>query len=65
MWSVDTIDWKNPTPDSLLQRVLAKIGPGAIILMHPTIASQKALLPLIQALKKRGLQPVTVSKVLK
>jgi probable sporulation protein (polysaccharide deacetylase family) len=65
MWSVDTLDWKNPTPESLLQRVLAKIGPGAIILMHPTIASREALLPLIQALKKRGLKPVTVSEVLK
>jgi probable sporulation protein (polysaccharide deacetylase family) len=65
MWSVDTVDWKNPTPEALLQRVLAKIKPGGIILMHPTIASRKALLPLIRALKQRGLQPVTVSEVLK
>jgi probable sporulation protein (polysaccharide deacetylase family) len=65
MWSVDTVDWKNPTAEALLQRVLAKIKPGGIILMHPTIASCEALLPLIRALKQRGLQPVTVSEVLK
>jgi probable sporulation protein (polysaccharide deacetylase family) len=65
MWSVDTIDWKNPAPETLVQRVLAKIAPGGIILMHPTVASRQALLPLIRALKQRGLQPVTVSEVLK
>jgi peptidoglycan/xylan/chitin deacetylase (PgdA/CDA1 family) len=65
MWSVDTVDWKNPTAAILLKRVLNKIEPGGIILMHPTIASCHALLPLITALKKRSLQPVTVSEVLK
>ncbi|HYH05290.1 MAG TPA: polysaccharide deacetylase family protein [Bacillota bacterium] len=65
MWSVDTIDWKNPTPETLLNRVLAKIEPGGIILMHPTVASRTALRPLIRALKKRGLQPVTVSELIR
>jgi probable sporulation protein (polysaccharide deacetylase family) len=64
LWSVDSIDWKNPTPDLLLQRVLTKIAPGGIILMHPTQASRKALRPLIRTLKKRGLEPGTVSSVL-
>lgn len=64
MWSVDTIDWKNPTPETLLNRVLTKIEPGGIILMHPTVATQTALRPLIRALKKRGLQPVTVSELI-
>ena len=27
MWTVDTIDWKRPEPDVLLQRVMRKIHP--------------------------------------
>lgn len=65
MWSVDTVDWKNPGPDLLLSRVLSKIGPGGIILMHPTVSTAKALPRLIKALRDKGLEPVTVSKVLR
>jgi probable sporulation protein (polysaccharide deacetylase family) len=65
LWSADSLDWKNPTPDLFLQRVLVKIAPGGIILMHPTKASREGLRPLIRALKKRGLKPGTVSSVLR
>jgi probable sporulation protein (polysaccharide deacetylase family) len=64
MWSVDTIDWKRPTPQALLARVLDRIRPGGIILMHPTISSRDALKQLLQSLKERGLQPGTVTEVL-
>ena len=64
MWSVDSIDWKNPTPGILLNRVLSKIEPGGIILLHPTIATKEALRMLIQSLRKKGLEPGTVSGVL-
>ncbi|HBF36935.1 MAG TPA: polysaccharide deacetylase [Firmicutes bacterium] len=64
MWSVDSIDWKNPTPEVLLNRVLSKIEPGGIILLHPTIATKEALPSLIRSLRKKGLEPGTVSSVL-
>lgn len=64
MWSVDTVDWKNPGPDLLLRRVLGKIEPGGIILMHPTVSTMKALPRLIQSLREKGLSPGTVSSVL-
>jgi probable sporulation protein (polysaccharide deacetylase family) len=64
MWSVDSIDWKNPTPEVLLNRVLSRIEPGGIILLHPTIAAKESLLNLIQSLRKKGLEPGTVSGVL-
>lgn len=64
MWSVDSLDWKNPTPEILLERVLGKIEPGGIILLHPTIATKTALLDLIRGLRKKGLEPGTVSGVL-
>ncbi|MCL6588378.1 MAG: polysaccharide deacetylase family protein [Firmicutes bacterium] len=64
MWSVDSLDWKNPTPEILLERVLGKIQPGGIILLHPTIATKTALADLIRGLRKKGLEPGTVSEAL-
>ncbi|MEH7460900.1 polysaccharide deacetylase family protein [Bacillus thuringiensis] len=54
MWTVDTIDWKHPEPHVLLQRVLSKVHPGAIILMHPTSSSAESLDTLISNLKEKG-----------
>jgi probable sporulation protein (polysaccharide deacetylase family) len=64
MWSVDSIDWKNPTPEVLINRVLSKIEPGGIILLHPTIATKESLPTLIRSLRKKGFEPGTVSSVL-
>jgi peptidoglycan-N-acetylglucosamine deacetylase len=64
MWSVDSVDWKNPAPDILLNRVLSKVEPGGIILLHPTQVTKETLPGLIQSLRKRGLEPGTVSRVL-
>lgn len=64
MWSVDSVDWKNPSPDVLRDRVLSKIEAGGIILLHPTESTKQALPTLIQSLRKRGLKPGTVSMVL-
>ena len=33
-WSVDSIDWKNATPEKLRARVAQKVFPGAILLFH-------------------------------
>jgi Predicted xylanase/chitin deacetylase len=64
MWSVDSIDWKNPAPEVLLDRVLSKIKPGGIILLHPTISTREALPGLIRSLRQKSLEPGTVSSVL-
>ena len=64
LWSVDTVDWKNPEPTGMLQRVLSKVEPGGIILMHPTVASKTALRQLIRSLRQRNLEPCTVSMVM-
>ncbi|RLQ95697.1 polysaccharide deacetylase family protein [Falsibacillus albus] len=61
MWSVDTIDWQKPSPDVLIQRVVSKVHPGAMILMHPTESSSKALDQLITQIKKKQLRFGTVS----
>ncbi len=56
MWSVDTIDWQKPQPDVLIQRVMKKVHPGAIILMHPTDSTAKSLDRLIQNIKDEQLE---------
>jgi peptidoglycan/xylan/chitin deacetylase (PgdA/CDA1 family) len=57
-WSVDPSDYLRPQPEAILQRVLAGVRPGSIILLHDgggdrshTVA---VLRPLIDALKAQG-----------
>lgn len=64
MWTVDTIDWQKPSPSVLIQRVTTKVHPGAIILMHPTDPTEKALGTLIKELKNRNLRIGTITKLM-
>ncbi|WP_100330958.1 polysaccharide deacetylase family protein [Bacillus xiapuensis] len=64
LWTVDTIDWRKPAPDELINRVMSKIHPGAIILMHPTHSSSASLDMLIQEIKAKQLKIDTVSNLL-
>ncbi|MEG6585493.1 polysaccharide deacetylase family protein [Dendrosporobacter sp. 1207_IL3150] len=65
MWSIDTIDWKRPPADILKNRVIKKLHNGAIILMHPTDPTAKALPELIREIQKAGYTITTVSDILK
>ena len=66
MWTIDTIDWR---PSSqvpyIVNKVIQKAKPGAIVLMHPTDRSVLALGQIIQGLKQEGYQFVTVSHLMK
>ncbi|MCA1030121.1 polysaccharide deacetylase family protein [Bacillus timonensis] len=53
MWSVDTIDWQRPEPHVLVERVMSKVHPGAMILMHPTSSTAKSLETLILSIKQK------------
>lgn len=64
MWSVDTIDWQKPSPDVLVNRVMGKIHPGAMVLMHPTPSTANSLETLITSIKDKGLELGTVSSLL-
>ncbi|KGP74035.1 polysaccharide deacetylase family protein [Pontibacillus yanchengensis] len=64
LWSVDTIDWKKPSKDVLLQRVVPKLHNGAFILMHPTQSSNSALNDLILKIKEKKYKIGTVNNVL-
>lgn len=63
MWSVDTIDWKNPLPETIVSRVMKKVHNDAIILMHPTEPTVKALPELLKQLQAEKYQMLTIDKI--
>lgn len=64
MWSVDTIDWQKPEPYILVNRVMEKIHPGAMILMHPTSSTAQALETLILSIQQKNYYISNVSSLL-
>ena len=64
MWTADTIDWRRPSPETIIRRIDAKLQNGAIILMHPTDPTLKALPELIRLIKAKGYTIATVSDVI-
>jgi probable sporulation protein (polysaccharide deacetylase family) len=64
LWSVDTVDWRNPDPKAMTGTVLNKVHPGAMILMHPTKSSAAGLEEMIKGIKKKGYGIGTVSDLM-
>ncbi|MHA6529203.1 polysaccharide deacetylase family protein [Paenibacillus sp. BAC0078] len=64
LWTLDTVDWRNPSPESVIAKISSKVEPGTLILMHPTDSSSKALRGMIRGIRAKGLQLGTVSQTL-
>ena len=57
IWSVDSLDWKNPGVDNIIKRTTRLIHPGAIILMHASDSckqTDQALPAVIKDLRMKG-----------
>ncbi len=68
IWAVDSLDWKNPGPDYMMDRVLKRTFPGAIILCHASDSSKEihlALPGIIQGLRLKGYKLVTLTQLVK
>jgi peptidoglycan/xylan/chitin deacetylase (PgdA/CDA1 family) len=69
LWSVDTGDFAGPDAEAIARHVLDEAEPGAIILMHdgpgPRPQTVAALPAILEGLRSRGLQPVTVPELLR
>lgn len=67
-WSDDSLDWmKNRSVDQIINRVLEKAHPGAIILMHASDTCDRtpaALPAIIDGLREKGYKLATVSELL-
>lgn len=64
MWSADTVDWKDPPPETVVQRATGKAGNGALILMHPKKCTQLALPTIIAKLKAQNFSFKTVTEII-
>lgn len=64
LWTVDTVDWRNPPASSIVNKIASKVEPGSLILMHPTPSSRDALAGMIQAIQGKGLMLGTVEQTL-
>ncbi|MCL6516906.1 MAG: polysaccharide deacetylase family sporulation protein PdaB [Alicyclobacillus sp.] len=66
-WNTDSLDWKNPGVNAIRDRVLKRVVPGDIILMHASDSSKQiveALPQIIAGLRAQGYEFVTVSELL-
>lgn len=67
IWNIDSLDWKNPGRDVIIDRVVKRLKPGAIILMHASdtpVQTAEALPILLEKIKAEGYQIVTVGELL-
>ncbi|MFB4158750.1 polysaccharide deacetylase family protein [Geomicrobium sp. JSM 1781026] len=64
LWTVDTIDWQNPSTDAMVERVTSKIHPGATVLMHPTKPTKEGMEAMIDGIRAEGLEIAPISEVL-
>jgi len=62
---VDSLDWKNPGKDAIINRVVDKCKNGSIILMHNgTEQTANALPDMIKKLKEKGFEFVPTSELI-
>ncbi|KGR74232.1 polysaccharide deacetylase family protein [Ureibacillus sinduriensis] len=64
LWTVDTVDWKNPPASEMVNRVVSKVENGSMILMHPTQPVAEGMDAMITEIKGNGFKLGTVSELL-
>ncbi len=64
-WDVDSVDWKNITPQEITERIKSKTASGSIIQLHSgTEHTAEALPEILDYLKENGFVPVTVGELI-
>lgn len=65
MWTIDSLDWKEPGVEQITSRIVDNVEPGAIILMHQASAQTAEALPaIISGIKEKGYSFGTVTQVI-
>jgi peptidoglycan-N-acetylglucosamine deacetylase len=70
-WDVDSMDYSSLSEEEIIDRVLSQVEPGSIVLLHdadefgnPREKITKVLPVILEELKKRGYEFVTVDELL-
>lgn len=67
LWSIDPYDWRYPSVGKIVSSILQEVEPGSIILLHDgkyPSPTPEAVWFIIDSLKSRGYQFVTISELL-
>lgn len=67
MWTIDPRDWQKPDADVIARRILDRIRPGSVVLMHDgggdRTRTLEALKIVLRGLAARGYEAVTLSEL--
>jgi peptidoglycan/xylan/chitin deacetylase (PgdA/CDA1 family) len=66
-WDTDSLDWKNPGVNQIVNRVVKRAHPGDIILLHASdscLQTHEALPQIIDQLRGKGYTFQTVSQLI-
>ena len=64
-WDVDSLDWKDPSPEQMTKTVLDKVKAGSIVLMHNGAKNTPAALPgIIKGIKDKGFEIVLIKDLI-
>ncbi|HEU4356628.1 MAG TPA: polysaccharide deacetylase family protein, partial [Actinomycetota bacterium] len=64
LWDVDPWDWSSPGSSVVTQRVMSDVHRGSIVVLHAIDGTARALPGLIDRLRARKLEPVTLEELL-
>jgi peptidoglycan/xylan/chitin deacetylase (PgdA/CDA1 family) len=64
LWDVDPWDWSTPGSGAVTSRVLTHVRAGSIVVLHAIPGTASALPGIIEGLRDRGLEPVTLEELL-
>ena len=64
LWTVDTVDWKKPATNEMVNRVVSQVENGTMILMHPTKPVAEGMEAMITQITEKGFQLGTVSELM-
>lgn len=64
-WSVDSIDWQEPEPDTITERIMENTVSGSILLFHNDLENTAQALPeLLMGLRQKGFSFAKVSDLI-
>ena len=68
IWNIDSVDWKRPGADAIVQSCTTNVKPGSIILMHDGGGNRdqdvEALPTIIKTLQDQGYEFVTIDELM-